>query len=136
MKNVIIFVGKYEKLDKPHTTIEEVKKFLNDFRQKTKVFDIIFRDERNKNFHSLLKLEISAIQRKEIIFTLCSEDFSEGPFPDTLHHISEMWIFGKKLKKQEIYIKISMGHPNSSTICISFHIAEKTMYYPFKSVKK
>lgn len=129
-------MGKYEKLDKPHTTIEEVKKFLDDFHQKTKVFDIIFRDERNKNFNSLLKLEISAIQRKAIISALCSEDFSEGPFPDTLHHISKMWIFGKKLKKQEIYIKISMGYPNSSTICISFHIAEKTMHYPFKSVKK
>lgn len=136
MINVIIFVGKYEKVDKPHATIEEVKKFLDGFHQKTKVFDIIFRDERDKNFHTLLKLEITAIQRKEIISTLSPEDFSEGPHNDILHHISEMWIFGKTYKKQEIYIKISMGYPSSSTICISFHLADKTINYPFKSVKK
>lgn len=123
-------------MEKPPTSIEEVKKFLDDFHQKTKIFDVVFRDERNKNFHTLIRLEISAIQRKEIIKTLCPEDFSEGPLTDTLHHIAEMWVFGKKHKKQEVYIKISMGYPSSSTICISFHIAEKNMNYPFKKEKK
>jgi len=55
---------------------------------------------------------------------------------DTLHNISEMWVFGIKYKKQEIYIKISMGQLNLQTICISFHIAEKKMNYPFKHKKK
>jgi hypothetical protein len=31
---------------------------------------------------------------------------------------------------------LSMGYPGSSTICISFHIAEKNMNYPFKKEKK
>lgn len=118
------------------TSREQVQKFLDDFHQKTKIFDIVFRNDRDKNIHSLLKLEISSFQRKEIIAALHTEDYSEVPLPDTLHHISEMWVFGTKLKKQEIYIKISMGRTGSQTICISFHIAEKSMNYPFKNKKK
>jgi hypothetical protein len=118
------------------TNIEDVQRFLDDFHLKTGFFDIVFRDERGKNLNTLLKLEFSSLKRKEIIDGLCAGDYSEGPLPDTLHHISEMWVFGKKIKKQEIYIKISMGRPGSSTICISFHIAEKSMKFPFKTTKK
>jgi len=118
------------------TTIEQVQKFLDDFHQKTKVFDIVFRNDRDKNIHSLLKLEISSLQRKQMIAALHAEDYSEGPLPDTLHQISEMWVFGRKLKKQEIYIKISMGRPGSQTICISFHIADRAMNYPLKKITK
>ncbi len=118
------------------TNIEEVQRFLDDFHFKTKIFDIVFLDNRDKNFNSLLKLEISSLRRKQIIAGLCAEDYSEGPLPDTLNHISDMWVFGKKEKKQEIYIKISMGRPGSNTICISFHIAEKSMKFPFKTKTK
>ncbi len=118
------------------TNIEDVQRFLNEFHLKTEIFDIVFRDERGKNFNSLLKLEISSLRRKQIIAGLCAEDYSEGPLPDTLYHLSEMWVFGKKVNKQEIYIKISMGRPGSNTICISFHIAEKSMKFPFKTKTK
>ncbi|MDD4970244.1 MAG: toxin [Paludibacter sp.] len=123
-------------LETGNTTKEKIQKFLDDFHLKTRVFDIVFLDYRDKNFQSLLKLEISSFRRKEIIKALTVEDYSEGPLPDTLHHISEMWVFGKIEKKKNIYIKISMGVPNSQTICISFHIAEKNMYFPFKKAKK
>ncbi len=43
---------------------------------------------------------------------------------DTLNKGPAMWIFGKQVKQQEIYIKITMGAPGTSVICISFHIAE------------
>ena len=96
----------------------------------------MFRDARDKNFNALLKLEISSYRRNEIIAVLQMEDYSEGPLPDTLYRLSEMWVFGKTEKKKEIYIKISMGVPNNPTICISFHIAERSMNYPFKKTKK
>jgi len=115
---------------------EQVQRFLDDFHQKTKIYDIVFRDYRDKNFNALLKLEISSYRRNEIIAALQVENYSEGPLPDTLYHLSDMWVFGKTEKKKEIYIKISMGAPNSQTICISFHIAEKSMNYPFKKTKK
>ena len=61
------------------------------------------------------------------------EDYSEGPIIDTLNRIGEMWVFGKDVAEQEIYIKISLGYPNSSTICISFHVAELPMRYPHRT---
>lgn len=118
------------------STLEQVQRFLDDFHFKTTIFNIVFLDYRDKNFTSLLKLEINPFRRQKIIAGLCADDYSEGPLPDTLHHISDMWVFGKKEKKQEIYIKISMGRPDSETICISFHIAERSMNYPFKKTKK
>jgi len=49
--------------------------------------------------------------------------------------ILPMWVFGKEVKKKEVYIKISMGIENTNAICISFHIAEYPMKYPYKNVK-
>ena len=115
---------------------ENIQKFLDDFHLKTRIFDIVFLDNRDKNFQTLLKLEISSFKRKEIITTLQIENYSEGPLPDILHHSSDMWVFGKQVNKKEIYIKIRMGVPGSQTICISFHIAEKSMNFPFKKTKK
>ncbi len=40
--------------------------------------------------------------------------------------------FGKKIKKVDVYIKITIGFPNSSVVCISFHIAEHPLKYLFK----
>lgn len=113
-------------------TKEEVKTFLNDFKIKYKVFDIIFRDQRDKNISTLLQLDISPLKRREIIESINTDDYSEGPLDDSLYGIASMWVFGKKLKDQEIYIKISMGQSNSRVICISFHVAERRMKYPFK----
>lgn len=34
--------------------------------------------------------------------------------------------------QREVYIKITLGYENGQTICISFHISEKPLIYPFK----
>ena len=39
----------------------------------------------------------------------------------------------EKIKVFDIIIKITLGQPNNSTICISFHLAEHPMNYPFKN---
>ena len=36
---------------------------------------------------------------------------------------------------KEIYIKITLGQPNSKTICISFHESEYKIDYAFKNKK-
>jgi len=112
---------------------EEVKNFLSDFHTKLSVFNILFRDERGKNSRALLELEITPASRREIIEELEINDYCEGPLEDTLYGVAPMWVFGKTVRKKEIYIKISMGRPGSNVLCISFHVAEKPMMYPFKS---
>lgn len=111
---------------------EEVANFLRSFKEKLKIWDILFRDDRGKNAQTLADLEIRPIDRNKIIEGLQIEDFCEGPLKEKLYDGSDMWVFGKIIKKKEVYIKISLGYPGSSVLCISFHIAERPMTYPLK----
>ena len=116
---------------KQMATKEQVEDFLKRLKEKIKVFDIIFRDDRGKNLQTLATLEITPIYRKQVVLSIEPEDYIEGPMVDTLNKMGEMWVFGKNVKGQEVYIKIMLGQPNSSTICISFHIAEHPLNHPF-----
>jgi len=113
---------------------EEVSRFLQDFIAKSKIWDIIFRTDRisNKNTLTLLDLGINYTHVKKILQELVCEDYSEGPVPDRLYNMSDMWTFGKLIKGKEVYIKIQLGRPGSATICISFHYSEYKMIYPLK----
>ena len=53
--------------------IETVDKFLKEFKDKARVFGIIFRIDRKKNMQALLDLEISAIMREKIKMSLTVE---------------------------------------------------------------
>ena len=113
-------------------TKEEVQKFLEQFNAKVMVFGIIFRDDRQKNREALQQLDITPMQRELIVKSLQVQDYVEGPVIDVLNRQGEMWVFGKDVKGREVYIKITLGYQNGQTICISFHIAEHPMQYPFK----
>jgi hypothetical protein len=117
------------------TTKEDVERFLNQFHEKLKIYNIFFRDDREKNTQTLTELEITSNDRIEIIKTIKVEDYSSGPIVDTLNKMGDLWVFGKDVKGNEVYIKISLGYPNSRTICISFHKAEHKMSYPFKNIQ-
>lgn len=112
---------------------QEVEAFLTHFKEKMEVWDVLFFDNRAKNAQALADWEVPPIQRKEALKQLAVEDFSEGPFEDEFIAGGEMWVFGKMFKGTETYIKITMGQPGSSVICISFHPAEHPMNYPFKN---
>jgi hypothetical protein len=116
-------------------TREEVERFLNNFHSKLKIFSIIFRDDRGKNMQTLAELEITPTYRESVIKEIGVKDYSEGPIVDTLNKLGEMWVFGKDVRGHEVYIKISLGLPNNTTICISFHKAEHPMNYPLKEQK-
>ncbi len=115
-------------------TIKEVEHFLLNFKEKVKIYDIIYRDDRGKNLQTLTELDITPKYRKDVIMNLKSTDYSEGPIIDSLNHFGDMWVFGKDIKGQEVYIKITMGLSNKNSICISFHISEHKMNYPFKKI--
>ena len=106
--------------------------FLKDFKEKMKFWDVLFRDERGKNAQALLELELRPIERKAILEELETKDYNEGPLEEKLYGGSDMWVFGKLIKKKEVYIKITMGAMGSSVICISFHLAQHKMRYPLK----
>jgi hypothetical protein len=111
----------------------EVSVFLKGFKEKMKIWDILFRDDRGKNNQALADLELRPFERKRILEELKLEDYSDGPLEEKLYCGSDMWVFGKMLKKKEVYIKITMGIKGASVICVSFHIAEHKMKIPFKN---
>ena len=112
---------------------QEVVDFLKGFHTKMKIWQILYRDDRGKNAQTLADLEIAPRQRDGVIAVLKAEDYSEGPVQDGLNHGANMMVFGKMVKGREVYIKVTMGVPGSSVVCISFHIAERPMRYPFKN---
>lgn len=109
-----------------------VTAFLKDFKEKMKFWDVLFRDERGKNAQALVDLELRPVERKSILEKLEIRDYSEGPLAEKLYGGTAMWVFGKTVKKQEVYIKVSMGAMGTSVICISFHLADHKMNYPLK----
>ena len=114
------------------STEDKVLSFLNDFKEKMKLWDVLFRDDRGKNSQTLVDLELRPIERKAILETLETKDYSEGPIEEKLYNGADMWVFGKTVKKREVYIKITMGAMGSSVICISFHIAEYKIHYTLR----
>ena len=115
---------------------EEISRFLKDFIFKLEFWGVFIRTDRTdpKNANTLLALELKRIHVKEILRELKVEDYSQGPFPDKLYNNSEMWVFGKIVKKREVYIKIQLGAQGSEVICISFHFPEHPMNYSFKKI--
>lgn len=117
----------------PMVSKQEVEKYLKELKVKMEVFGMLFLDDRGKNQQTLHDLEISPSKRKEVIANLSVEDYSEGPLDEKMRGILPMWVFGKEVKRREVYIKVSMGMENHSAICISFHIAEHSIRYPYKN---
>jgi hypothetical protein len=111
-------------------TEKEISSFLKEFKEKMKIWEILFRDDRGKNTQALVDLELRPVDRKMTLEGLVVQDYSEGPLEEKLYGGSDMWVFGKHIKKKEVYIKISLGMHGSSVICISFHLAEHPMNYP------
>jgi hypothetical protein len=119
-----------------NTTEKEVREFLKEFKDKKKIWGIVFLDDRGKNFEMLSLLDIRPIDREKVLDDLAIENYFEGPKPEEMYGTKEMWVFGQVVKGKEIYIKITKGIPSSNTLCISFHIAEYKLNYPFKIASK
>ena len=109
----------------------EIESFLKEFKLKMETFDIFFL-RREKNEQALYDLEITPQKRIEYLKKLKAEDYYRGPLNDAYDPESlPFWEFGKEIKKKEVFIKISLWK-NKKVLCISFHIAEKKMSYPYK----
>ncbi|MEM6634068.1 MAG: toxin [Bacteroidota bacterium] len=114
------------------TMEEALTLFLQQFQEEKSKQGIVFFN-RTKNLQALLDLELTAKRREKVIDTLSIQDYYKGPSADQVHVGLEYWEFGKEVRGQEIYIKISLGWPDGEVWCMSFHKAERNIQYPFKS---
>lgn len=98
MNKYHIFTTKYRM-----TTITEVETYLKELKVKINIFGILFIYSR-KNQQKLNDIEISPSKRKQVIHSLIAEDYSQGPLEEKMRNLLPMWVFGKKVEKEEIYI--------------------------------
>lgn len=110
----------------------EIEGFLKDFRQKLGFWGLLIRTDRYKNFKTMTVLEYSFNDVKKELSGLEVADYAKGPLKDTLYGDADMWVLGKLIQGQEVYIKITMGQPSDKVLCISFHFSEETLIHPYK----
>lgn len=114
-------------------TEAEVKEFINRFVPKFDVFGVIYIN-REKNEEALASLGITRRMRDDIVRSISITNYVETIIDEL--SFGDMWVFGRDYSGEELYIKISLGQENRSTICISFHKAEHPINYAFKSHDK
>ena len=91
---------------------DEVERFLKQFLPKLDIWGIIYID-REKNDAALRAMGITPNARETVIRSIETDDYVE-----TITDIAS-WI--------------TLGQPNSKTICISFHESEYKIDYAFKN---
>ncbi|MBU6122611.1 hypothetical protein [Hymenobacter siberiensis] len=116
----------------PPSTLREVADYLKEFKTKLSIFSVFFLDRDKNSTKTLLKLGISGDNRRACLDELEPTDYVQGPLPNQQPSEAPLWVFGRTIRHREIYIKMTLGRPNNSVLCISFHLAEHSLQYPFK----
>ena len=110
---------------------KDVHQFLSDFKQKAKVFGIVYYP-RQINTDTMLALGITTEMRKEFIMGLTINDYYKGPTKDGDPERPDFYEFGLHINGQEVYIKLSLGKFGKTPHCMSFHISKHSIVYPLK----
>ena len=111
-----------------------IEVFLSKFKKAAREsFDLV---QRRVNLEAMARLELSIPACKQEVMSLSALDYSEGPEQDR-SGAGTVWIFGKQIKGQEVYIKLKLIEVDGrkSAKCLSFHIADRAMSFPLKKGK-
>jgi hypothetical protein len=115
----------------PMATKVEIEQFLNEFKKVWKGFVI----PRPENENTLLKLGTTPYQRANEVRNLTYKNYFRGPTPEHTGNPGEWWEFGKMVKGEEIYIKLQIFETKTKRKkkgkCLSFHISDRLIKYPF-----
>ena len=111
---------------------EATRQFLRKFKEVATTgrgIDIV---NRRKNMESLAELGLTKRNCREEILSLSVEDYCDGPKPDK-DKPGEVWEFGKLIEEKEIYIKLKIAQVEGVRLakCLSFHVAERPLCFPF-----
>ena len=87
---------------------------------------------RRENQQALLELDITAEKRLDYIYKLEVRDacqLLESDYPEEAASGRRLWVFGIKVKKKPVYVKIQFGKHNEEALCISFHKARYPLQF-------
>ena len=90
---------------------------------------------RPANRQALADLGITAFERLKKIRGLVVADACQllaSDYAEEKESGRRLWVFGVKVKKVEVYVKIQFGAYNDAPLCISFHRALFPLGYLFR----
>lgn len=113
--------------------VEEVRNFLLEFKQAVTGGSGVELVPRDETLSTLARLGLTKANLEEILLRLSTTDYCQGPEPDR-DRPGEIWVFGREIEGEEVYIKLKVAQTKSRTIvkCISFHIAQFPLDYPYR----
>lgn len=116
----------------PQTSKEKVLAFLRELKAVANQSGIHLVN-REVNKQSLIYFGLNKKNFETEIMGLTLADYCDGPEPDR-DHPGDVWMFGRKISKHEVYIKLKIAQVGNQKIvkCISFHPADHPLNFPFK----
>ena len=89
---------------------------------------------RRLNLDTLAWLGLTRRNQIDELIGLSVTDYCKGPEADK-DKPGDVWVFGKQIEQQDIYIKIKIAQTEQGKIakCLSFHIAVRPLTYPFRN---
>ncbi len=109
---------------------EEITAFLKKFKPLiVKEMNFV---NRKDNIATISYLGLTIPDVKGILSQLTYKDYVKGPEKDIDRSGNMIWEFGVHIKGEEIYIKLSDDFSFDKAKCISFHIAQYPIQYPYK----
>lgn len=114
-------------------TRDEINEFLFKFKFFAQPPGGFVFAERRKNLYSMAEIGITQADALNIIFELTYLNYTEK---DRDFFGRQVWKFGFTLDNCEIYIKLADDFSNSISKCISFHIADFKIKYPYRRSEK
>lgn len=111
----------------------DVRDFLLQFKQAATQGSGIDIVPRRDTLRTLSQLGLTKSNLEELLLSLSVADYCKGPKEDR-DRSGHIWVFGKQIGQQEIYIKLKVAEVKGASMakCISFHVAEFEMKYPYR----
>ncbi len=91
--------------------------------------------QRRRTMDTLARLGMTHGGLWNEILNLTVSDYVSGPEMD--HHRrfpGPIWIFGLRIRRDDLYIKMKLDRydPEGLLVCLSFHVADWPLTYPYK----
>ena len=120
-----------EKIHEVASFLQNVKLIIQDGRSDNARFTLA--KIREKNLQTLAELEFDLSDVADVIMSLSTTDYCEGPLKDSQIK-GDLWVFGKVVKGREVYIKLKVIGDNrfQQVAILSFHQPERKIKYPLK----
>lgn len=113
--------------------MEAARRFLSDFKHVVTSGSGVDLVRRHDTKTTMAFLGFTKKNVEDVILGLSVANYCRGPEADR-NMPGEVWEFGEDIEGYEVYIKLKLATVSGKQIakCISFHISQRPLRYPYK----